>query len=144
VALCAAGVGTLVIKAGHGEQTVQALRVGRPVFDASLDDAYYRCIDVQAHSLVSPGRPVLIEGPDFGAYVTLLKAVGSWVTFASHPSPSAVALSLNEATGRGTCHGSIVVAKETRPDGRTTTVVGSGASVAGTGPVPAPPLVRRR
>ncbi len=133
-------VGGLVVKAAHGGQTVQDLRSRTPVADAELDDAYYRCLDVQARSVVAPGRPVLIEGPDFGAYVTLLKAVGSWVTIAGHPSPSDVALSIDQRGGGGSCLGSVVVARQRGPDGRRTTLVGSGASVPGKGPPPPPPL----
>jgi len=89
---------------------------------------------------VGPGRPVLIEGPNLGAYVTLLKAVGSWVMLAGHPSPSDVALSLEPRRGPGACLGTEVVARLTGPSGKTTVRVGTGASVAGRGPPPAPPL----
>ena len=140
VVLAAVALGALAVKAAHGGQAVGAL-VGRaPVAQARLDQAYYRCLDIQAHSLVSPGRPVLIEGPDFGAYVVLLKAVGSWVTLAGHPSSSAVALSLDDRRGPGSCLGNVVVARRRGPGGRTEIRVGSGASVPGTGPPPAPPL----
>jgi hypothetical protein len=140
VVLGAVALGTLVTKAVHGGQTVEALRTGRPVTDAHLDDAYYQCIDLQAHSLVAPGRPVLIEGPSLGAYVTLLKAIGSWVTLASRPSPADVALSLHPSRRSEACLGTVVEARQTGSDGKTTTRVGTGASVPGRGPPPPPPL----
>jgi len=116
VTLCAVGSGALVVMAVHGEQAVQALQTGKPVANTKLD------------------------GPDFGSYVTLLKAVGSRVTLASHQSRSTVDLALNDASGPGTCLGTIVVAHEPGPDGVTTTVGGSGASLPGKGPVPPTPL----
>ena len=141
LALAVVVVVALAVTAVHGGRTVQDLRAPTPVARAELDDAYYRCIDVQAHSVVSDRRPVLFEGPDFGAYITLLKAVGSWVTIAGHRAPSDVALSLAERRGRGTCLGQVVVARERGPDGRMTTLVGSGASVPGHGPPPAEPAL---
>jgi hypothetical protein len=138
--LAALAMGALAVKAVHGGQTVQDQQSGAAAANARLDFAYYQCIDIQAHSVLSPGRPVLIAVPSFGDYFTLLKAVGSWVTLAGHPSASAVDLYLDDKSGPGTSLGTIVVAKETQPDGRRTTLLGSGASVPGKGPPPAPPL----
>jgi hypothetical protein len=143
LSLAAVGAVALAVTAVHGGQTVQDLRGPTPVAHAELDDAYYRCIDIQAHSVVSDRRPVLFEGPDFGAYIALLKAVGSWVTIAGHRSPSDVALSLEDKRGRGTCLGQVVVARERGADGRMTTLVGSGASVPGKGPPPAEPALEK-
>ena len=140
LALATAALAGLLTKAVHGGETVEALHGRTTVRQAEEDDAYYRCLDLQARSLVSPGRPVLVEGPDLGSYVTLLKAVGSWVTFAERHSPAAVALSLRSRRGPGTCRGTVVVATQTTRRGRTTTRVGSGASLPGHGPPPAPPL----
>jgi hypothetical protein len=133
-------IGGLAEKAVHGGQTVQALRTGTPVAKAKTDDAYYRCLDIQARSVVSPGKPVLIGGPNLGAYITLLKAVGSWVTLAAHKSRSDVVLALENKKGPGTCLGNVVEASATGANGRTRTVTGSGDSVPGHGPPPAPPL----
>ena len=140
VALAGAALAGLATKAVHGGETVEALHGPAPVRQAQEDDAYYRCLYLQARSLVAPGRPVLIEGPDLGAYVTLLKAVGSWVTLAERHSPADVALSLRAQGGRGSCAGTVVVATQTSPRGRTTTRVGSGASLPGHRPPPPPPL----
>ncbi len=45
----------LVGQAVRGTRTVDAQLAARAVHDASVDDAFYACIDTQAHSLVRPG-----------------------------------------------------------------------------------------
>ena len=139
-AVVVTGAVTVAVKAVHGNETVTALRRPGPEAVARLDDAYYRCLDVQAHSLVAPGRPVLIEGPDLGSYVTLLKAVGSWVTLAARPGRHDVALSLAAHGGPGSCRGTVVTARGRNGAGKVTVRRGTGASLPGNGPPPAPPL----
>lgn len=129
----------LVVTAAHGGQKVRDLRGRAAVANARLDDAYYHCVDVQARSVVSPGQPLELGAPNFGALITLLKAVGSWVTFTDHPSASTLVLSLDNVSGPGSCLGTLVVARERLPDGRTKVLVGSGASVPGKGPPPLSP-----
>jgi hypothetical protein len=133
----------LVALAGQsaaGSRTVGAQLASGPVHDARLDDAFYRCLDVQARSLVSPGEPVALEPANLSDLVTLLKGVGSWVTVADPPSSAVAVLSLRGSGGPGACLGTVVVATVHRADGAVTTRVGTGASVPGHGPPPAPPL----
>ncbi len=128
------------VQAVRGNRTVGVQRDAHTIHDAGLDDAFYHCIDVQTRSLVSPGEPVVFDD-DLADLVTLVKAVGSWVTIAN-PFPTAVArLSLrNGVTTREACLGSVVVATFPKAHHRVVVRVGSGASVPGIGPPPAPPL----
>ena len=78
---------------------------------------------------------------DLGDLVTLLKGDGSWVTIANPPSTAVARISLrNNVAGDGTCLGTVVVATYAKPHDGVSVRVGSGSSVAGKGPPPAPPL----
>lgn len=133
----------LTVQAARGNRTVSVQRDAHTIHDAALDNAFYHCIDVQAHSLVSPGEPVSLPTAlsDLGDVVTLLKGVGSWVTFANPPSSAGVRLSLRDnVAGAGTCLGTEVIATYPKAHHKVTVRIGSGSSVAGKGPPPAPPL----
>jgi hypothetical protein len=96
---------------------------------------------VQTHSLVSPGQPVLLDPSNLADFITLLKGVGSWVRIADPPSRAVATLSLrDDVPGSGACLGTQVVARYPGRRGGSTVRVGTGASVAGHGPPPAPPL----
>lgn len=133
-------IAALGVQAVRGNRTVGVQRDARTIHNAALDDAFYNCIDVQTRSLISPGEPVGLRD-DLADLVTLIKGIGSWVTFAEHPSTAAVQLSLrNNVTGGGACLGTVVIATYTKPHHGVTVRVGTGASVAGKGPPPPPPL----
>lgn len=130
----------LGVQAVRGNRTVGVQRDAHTVHAAALDDAFYHCIDVQTRSLISPGEPVALRD-DLGDLVTLLKGIGSWVTFANPPSTAVAQISLiNNVAGHGACLGTVVIATYARPQHGVRTRVGSGSSVAGKGPPPAPPL----
>jgi len=133
-------VGALVGQAVRGNRTVGAQLATTTVHDAHVDNAFYRCLDVQTRSLVSPGQTVAFGAGDLGDLVTLLKAVGSWVTVSDQPGRASVELSLRTMTGAGTCLGTVVVARTRGPGGRVTVRMGTGDQVNGHGPPPAPPL----
>jgi hypothetical protein len=138
VVVSLAGLGVQAIR---GNRTVSVQRAAVTIRNAALDDAFYRCIDVQARSLVAPGEPVVFSVQDLGDIVTLIKAVGSWVTIANPFSTAVARLSLrNHVTGGGACLGTVVIATSSAPHHGTRIRVGSGASVPGIGPPPAPPL----
>ncbi len=127
-------------QAVRGNRTVGVQVASHTVHDARLDDAFYQCLDVQAHSLVTPGQPVELVD-DLADLITLLKAVGSWVTIADHPASAVARLSLQDGvSGGGACLGTVVVARVPGPGGTTRVRVGTGAAVPGHGPPPAPPL----
>jgi hypothetical protein len=137
LAVALAGLGVQAIR---GNRTVGVQRQAITIHNATLDDSFYRCIDVQAHSLVSPSQPVVITG-NLGDVVTLIKGVGSWVTIANPFSSASARLSLRDnVTGRHACLGTVVIATYPKPGRRPVVRVGSGASVPGHGPPPAPPL----
>jgi hypothetical protein len=133
-------VAGLAVQAYRGNRTVAVQLQPKAVRDAALDNAFYRCIDVQTRSLVSPDQPVLLDPSNLSDYITLLKGVGSWVRIADPPSSAVARLSLrDDVHGSGACLGTQVVARY--PQHHHVTVrVGTGASVPGHGPPPAPPL----
>lgn len=133
-------VAALVSQAIRGNRTVGAQRTALVERDAAVDNAFYHCIDVQARSLVSPGQPAELVD-NLADLVTLIKGVGSWVTVADPPSRAVAQLSLRDGVpGKGACLGTVVVARFPGPGHSFTERVGTGASVPGTGPPPAPPL----
>ena len=128
-------------QAVRGNRTVDAQLSARAEHDASVDDAFYACIDTQARSLVRPGQTVALGGDNLADVVTMIKGFGSWVTVADPASRADVVLTLHDgAAGPGTCLGTRVVGTWRGPGGRTMVRLGTGASVAGQGPPPAPPL----
>jgi hypothetical protein len=131
----------LAVQAVRGNRTVSVQRHAVTIRQASLDDAFYHCIDVQARSLVTPREPVVVMG-SLGDIVTLIKGVGSWVTIASPYASAEARLSLRDnVSGPGACLGTVVIATYPKTHHRGATVrVGSGATVPGHGPPPAPPL----
>jgi hypothetical protein len=135
----------LTVQAVRGNRTVAVQREARTIHNAALDNAFYNCIDVQARSLVPQGKTVALLVPvtlaGLGDLVTLLKGAGSWAIFADPASTAAVGLSLrNNVAGSGTCLGTQVVGTYRRSGHAVSVRVGTGASVAGKGPPPAPPL----
>ena len=131
----------LVGQAVRGNRTVDVQLGARTIHDAALDDAFYACLDTQAHSLVRPGQLVTLGDDNLADVVTMIKAFGSWVTVADPASRAEVVLTLHDGNaGPGTCLGTTVVGTFRGPGGRDTTRVGTGAEVAGQGPPPAPPL----
>lgn len=137
--ICLVVLAALVVQAGRGNVVVAVQLRPTTKHDAALDDAFYRCLDIQARSLVSPGEPVYFGADSLADWVTLTKGVGSWVTIASSPESAKADLSLrDDVTGRPACLGTVVVAKSAGSHG--TVRVGHGASVPGHGPPPAPPL----
>lgn len=133
------------VQAVRGNRTVSVQRSALTIHDAALDDAFYHCIDVQTRSLIAPGEPVLFTAvtnvSGLSDLVTLLKGVGSWVTIANPPSTAVARISLrNNVAGHRACLGTVVVATYTTPKDGVRVRVGSGSSVAGKGPPPAPPL----
>jgi hypothetical protein len=137
VVVALAGLG---VQAVRGNRTVGVQRQAITVHNAKLDDAFYRCLDIQARSLVSPSEPIVVTG-SLGDVVTLIKGVGSWVTIANPFSSAVARLSLRDnVKGGGACLGTVVIATYPKPRHGVTVRIGTGASVPGTGPPPAPPL----
>ena len=131
----------LVGQALRGSAVVDRQFATSTVRNASLDNAFYRCIDIQAHSLVRPGQRVTLSTSNLADVITLIKGTGSWVMVADPANSADVVLTLrNGQTGPGTCSGTVVVATSTSPDGRSVVRIGTGAEVPGQGPPPAPPL----
>lgn len=139
IVVVAAVVG-LGAQAVSGARTVNAQRQPATVRNATIDDEYYQCLDIQARSLVSSNQSVAIYTPSLVDFLNLLKAIGSWVTFADLSTSADVQLSLRTTNGPGGCRGSVVVATFAVPHRGVTERVGTGASMPGHGPPPAPPL----
>lgn len=128
-------------QAARGYSTVSQQMDSHAVHDAQVDDAFYRCIDVQAHSLVATDQSVRLSTENLADVVTMIKGFGSWVNVADPSSQAQVVLTLrNDASGPDACLGTRVVATSVGPDGRTSVRLGTGDHVDGQGPPPAPPL----
>ena len=139
-AVVVVAVAALGVQAVRGNRTVGVQRDAVTIHDAALDDAFYHCIDVQTRSLISPGEPIVFDDT-LGDIVTMIKGVGSWVTIANPSSIAVARLSLrNNVSGPGACLGTVVIATYLQPHHEVRVGIGSGASVPGTGPPPAPPL----
>lgn len=143
VALCAVALTGLVVQATRGNGVVGVQLRSSTRHAAAVDNAFYRCLSVQAGSLVGPDEPVLLgEGvAQFADWVTLTKGVVSWIDVAPDRSSARFLLSLRDGvTGRPACLGTVVVARPAQPSEGRAVRVGTGASVPGQGPPPAPPL----
>ncbi len=139
--LAAVALAALGVQAARGTAVVSGQSSPSVERQARLDDAFYACLDTQARSLVAPGRTVALGAGDLADVVTLLKAVGSWVTVADPPASADVTLTLRSGPAApGTCLGTVVVGRVKEPSGRVTVRVGTGAAVPGQGPPPAPPV----
>lgn len=134
----AIGMAALLFGGARGNSTVASLTSTSQLAATNLDNAYYRCLDVQTQSLVMPGQVVVVSGP--GNVADLLRAAGSWLKAAPAGDLTAPVLRIVERSGPGTCHGSVI--EGVFPNGRGDHVVriGSGASVPGAGPLPRPQL----
>src|ERR1700722_11617896 len=55
------GAVALGVGAADGNSTVTSFAGSTQRAAAGLDNAYYRCLDVQVHSLVTPGQPVTFD-----------------------------------------------------------------------------------
>ena len=102
VSALVAGVALVALggQAVRGARTVDVQLAPHAVHDAAVDDAFYACIDTQAHSLVRPGQTVTLGGTNLADVVTMIKGFGSWVTVADPASDADVTLTLHDGTGR--------------------------------------------
>jgi hypothetical protein len=132
------GAVALVFGAADGHSTVDHFAGSSQHAAAGLDNAYYRCLDIQVHSLVAPGQPVTFAPQ--GNVADLLRASGSWLRAAPASDTSVPALVLATRSGPGSCHGFVVESRSHGPAGHVEVRVGSGASLAGQGPLPRPTL----
>jgi hypothetical protein len=131
----------LVGQAVRGSRTVDAQLATPSVRDATVDNAFYACIDVQARSLVAPGQTVTLGGDNLADVISMIKGFGAWVTVADPASRADVVLTLHVGMAApGTCLGTRVLGTYRGPGGHTRVRRGTGAQVAGQGPPPAPPL----
>jgi len=136
--LVVVGAVGLAVGASEGTERVGALTAAPAVAAARLDEAYYRCLDVQIRSLVGPQRAVTLDPrSDIAA---LLRASGRWLSFAPTSDRAAPRLSLVATDGPGACHGWVVQSRVRTGDGTVEVRTGTGASVPGEGPMPRPQL----
>lgn len=63
--VAAVALSGLAVQGYRGNRTVDVQRSVSTIHSAQLDDAFYHCLDVQTHSLVSPGQPVIIDESNF-------------------------------------------------------------------------------
>jgi hypothetical protein len=105
------------------------------------DSAFWNCLTIQAHSLVTPGERVQINRAGLPTRVMLEKVVGGWTILVTKTEEASAVLQLENGHARDSCLGSVVVeyAPGSNLHGRPEKV-GSGASDPGTGSLPATPL----
>ena len=141
VLVIAVALVALVGQAVRGDRTVATQLGSHVARDAAVDDAFYRCIDIQTRSLVRPGQTVALSTDNLADVITLIKGVGSWITVADPAARADVVLTLRDGSAApGTCLGTRVVATTVGPGGARVVRLGTGAGVPGQGPPPAPPL----
>jgi hypothetical protein len=141
VIVAVVAVAGLAGQAVRGNRTVAVQQAAVTVHDTSLQNAYYQCLDVQVHSLVSPNETVTLYLPSLSDLVTLLMSVGSWVKVADPPMSADARISLrSNVSGNGACLGTVAVAHYAKPHHGVSVRVGSGAQIAGEGSPPPSPL----
>lgn len=133
-------IGGLVTGSLHGNRVVASTRSRTLHSEATLSDDYFRCLDVQARSLVSPSEPVELNDKNVADWVTLIQAAGSWMKIAYPPTPTTPELLLEHVQGPHSCLGVVVVKRLRAADGHVREKTGSGASIPGPGPPPQLPL----
>lgn len=125
----------VTVGAVHGARSTAVLAGARQLSTARLDDAYYDCLDTQAHSVARPGELVDVLTSNSSAWVTLVKVVAPWAVLTTDAARAQVTMTLVPRRGANTCLGSVVVART-----RSGTVHdGTGATLTG-GPPPSPAL----
>jgi hypothetical protein len=134
----AIGMAALLFGAARGNSTVASLTSTSQIAATNLDNAYYRCLDVQTQSLVMPGQAVVVAHQ--GNVADLLRAAGSWLKAAPADDRTAPALRIVERSGPGTCHGWVIEGVFSNGLGGHVVRIGTGASVPGAGPLPRPQL----
>ncbi|HVB91058.1 MAG TPA: hypothetical protein VND70_03060 [Acidimicrobiales bacterium] len=113
LALGALGFG--VVQAAHAESRLTSPVAVRA--DAQ-SDAYYACLDAQAHSLVGPHDVVYLGEATLDRWVTVIKAVGGWADMTVHRSRATVAIVLVHATGGPSCAGDVFLSIRRRAGGQ--------------------------
>jgi hypothetical protein len=136
--VAAIGAVSLVFGAADGNASVTSITSAAQLAATNLDNAYYRCLDVQTRSLVAPNQPVTFYQHDNVA--DLLRASGRWLVAAPQSDVSVPQLLLVSRPGPGSCHGAVVEARVPLAGGGTVVRVGTGASLSGSGPLPRPQL----
>jgi hypothetical protein len=71
IALLALGAGVL-----HADQGETRLTSAHAIVQAERSNAYYACLNAQAHSLVGPHDVVYLDRPTLSEWVTLTKVLG--------------------------------------------------------------------
>lgn len=117
-------LGALGSTAFHATTTQTQLTSAHNVAAAQRSDAYYACLDTQAHMLIRPHDVVYLADPNLSRWVTFTKVVGGWADLTLHRDRASVAIGLEHIRGGGTCDGDVLVSLRVRPDGRV--VMGRG------------------
>jgi hypothetical protein len=114
IALLALGAGVL-----HADQGETRLTSAHAIVQAERSNAYYACLNAQAHSLVGPHDVVYLDRPTLSEWVTLTKVLGGWATESLRLDRSTVAVALLHSPGPGSCEGDAVFTIRHRAGGRT-------------------------
>ena len=138
--LLVGGVG-LLGQVVRSDRVVAAQRSSAVVHDAHLDDSYYQCVETQVHSLISEDTPVRYRrGATLGEKFLLNRVAAGWVTLSAPGAKPFGWLGVRRSSTAPSCLGDVVTLRTRDAEGRWIVHLGSGASVPGHGPPPAPPL----
>jgi hypothetical protein len=102
-------LGALVSTAVHATRSEAQLVSQVAIREADQSNAYYSCLEAEAHSLVQPDDVVYLADPNLARWVTVTKAVGGWADLTLHRSQATVALLLQHPSHGPTCAGNVLV-----------------------------------
>jgi len=121
VALIGLGGGAL-----HGEHAESQLTAAHFTRSAERSNAYFACLDTQAHSLLHPHDVVYLSDPTLGSWVTLTKVIGGWARETLNVRQSNVGLALVSESNGPTCEGQALVAARRTASGQVLFTRGRG------------------
>ena len=140
VLIAIVGLVGLSFGAANGIHVVGSVDSPQQIHDAQLQDRYFRCLRVEARSLLRPGSVVSVASDSFATVGTILEVVGGWLTIVKPGNPSVPQIALASGSGQHGCHGVNVEERTLQRTGTVRVRIGHGATLPGSGPLPPPIL----
>ena len=95
----------LASTAVHAAHALTRLTATHKSDAARANNAYFACLEVQAHSLIVPGDVVYLLRPTLAQWVTMTKVIGGWADVTLNLGAANTAARLEHVRGPGTCDG---------------------------------------
>jgi hypothetical protein len=105
VAVALVALLALAITAVHAAHAVTRLTSAPQSDAARASNAYFACLEVQAHSLIVPGDVVYLLRPTLAQWVTMTKVIGGWADVTLDLGAANTAARLEHVRAPGTCDG---------------------------------------